>query len=164
MASTTKITKDSLDGIQNLLTDTRTPELLGKILELGLNSLMEMERDEHVGVDSYERSNERTGYRNGYKPRQLFTRVGALNLLIPQTRDGEFYPSVLERYQLSEKALVIALAEAYVQGVSTRKMKKVTEELLGKEFSSTAFENSPGNQTITRGFMNLQKKSCTSST
>ena len=136
MASTTKITKDSLNEIQNLLTDTNTPELLGKILEIGLNTLMEMERDEHVGVDSYERSNERTGYRNGYKPRQLYTRVGALNLLVPQTRDGDFYPSVLERYQRSEKALVIALAEAYIQGVSTRKMKKVTEELLGKEFSS----------------------------
>ena len=87
-------------------------------------------------MESYERSEDRKTYRNGYKPRQLNTRVGSLNLMIPQTRDGEFYPSILERYQRSEKALVLALAEAYFQGVSTRKMKQITEELLGRDFSS----------------------------
>ena len=69
---------------------------------------------------------------------ELYTRVGTLVLQVPQTRDGAFYPSILERYQRSEKALVLALAEAYLQGVSTLKMKKVTEQLMGKEFSSAS--------------------------
>jgi len=137
MAKTqTKVTKDFLDEFQNLLTETKSSDLLGRIIEIGLKSIMEMERDAHIGVDSYERSEDRTTYRNGYKPRQLNTRVGCLNLAIPQTRDGQFYPSILERYQRSEKALVLALAEAYFQGVSTRKMKQITEELLGRDFSS----------------------------
>ncbi len=137
MAKTqTKVTKDFLDEFQNLLTETKSSDLMGRIIEIGLKSIMEMERDAHIGVESYERSEDRKTYRNGYKPRQLNTRVGSLNLMIPQTRDGEFYPSILERYQRSEKALVLALAEAYFQGVSTRKMKQITEELLGRDFSS----------------------------
>jgi putative transposase len=90
------------------------------------------------GVGSYERGDERRSYRNGYKSRTLYTRVGPLVLQVPQTRDGVFYPSILERYQRSEKALVLALAEAYFQRVSTRKMKVVTEILMGKEFSPTS--------------------------
>jgi len=112
--------------------------LMTEILRLGIQNLMELERDEHIGVGSYERGEDRLDYRNGYKSRTLYTRVGTLVLQVPQTRDGQFYPSILERYQRSEKALVLALAEAYLQGVSTRKMKKVTEELMGKEFSHTS--------------------------
>jgi putative transposase len=110
--------------------------IMAEILRLGVQNLMELERDEHIGVGSYERGEERRSQRNGFKSRTLYTRVGPLILQVPQTRDGQFYPSVLERYQRSEKALVLALAEAYLQGVSTRKMKRVTEELMGKEFSS----------------------------
>ena len=131
-----KDTKDFSEEIQELLKETHNPGLLGKIIAIGLQKIMEAERDAHIGADSYERSESRRTYRNGYKPRQLNTRVGCITLQIPQTRDGEFYPSILERYQRSEKALVLALAEAYLQGVSTRKMKKLTEELLGREFSS----------------------------
>lgn len=116
-------------------------DLCAEILRLGLQKLMELERDEHIGADRYERSEERRTSRNGFKPRQLYTRVGKLNLRVPQTRDGEFYPTILERYQRSEKALVAALGEAYVQGVSTRKMAKVTEKLMGREFSSTSISN-----------------------
>ncbi len=90
------------------------------------------------GIGNYERGDNRQGYRNGFKPRTLYTRVGPLVLQVPQTRDGVFYPSILERYQRSEKALVLALAEAYFQRVSTRKMKVVTEILMGKEFSPTS--------------------------
>jgi transposase-like protein len=119
------------------LLETDRENLLAEILQLGLQGLMELERDHHIGAARYERIARRQTTRNGYKPRQLYTRVGTLQLRVPQTRDGEFYPSILARYQRSEKALVAALAEAYVQGVSTRKMKKVTEQLLGKEFSAS---------------------------
>jgi len=131
-----KITKDFSENLQELLGETKNPGILGKIIEIGLQKIMELERDAHIGAGSYERSGSRKTYRNGYKPRKLNTRVGCITLQVPQTRDGEFYPSILERYQRSEKALIIALAEAYVNGVSTRNMKKITEELLGKEFSS----------------------------
>jgi len=137
MTSTNKNTKDLSEfQLANLLA-TDSEHLLEEILKLGLQQLMELERDHHIDADRYERSAQRQTTRNGYKPRTLYTRVGTLNLRVPQTRDGEFYPSILERYQRSEKALVAALSEAYVQGVSTRKMAGVTEELLGKEFSAS---------------------------
>ena len=137
MTSTNKNTKDLLQfQLANLL-ETGRENLLEEILQLGLQQLMELERDHHIDADRYERTDQRQTTRNGYKPRQLYTRVGTLHLRVPQTRDGEFYPSILARYQRSEKALVAALSEAYVQGVSTRKMAKITEELLGKEFSAS---------------------------
>ncbi|MCP4312215.1 MAG: hypothetical protein GY790_13195 [Bacteroidetes bacterium] len=86
----------------------------------------------------YKRGEDRQDYRNGYKSRTLYTHVGSLVLRVPQTREGQFYPSIMERYQRVEKALVLTLAEAYLQGVSTRKMKRVTEEFMGKEFSHTS--------------------------
>lgn len=137
MTSTNKNTKDLSQFQLATLLETGNDNLLEKILQLGLQGLMELERDHHIGADRYERTDERRTTRNGHKPRTLYTRVGTLNLRVPQTRDGEFYPSILERYQRSEKALVAALSEAYVQGVSTRKMAKVTEELLGKDFSAS---------------------------
>jgi transposase-like protein len=137
MTSTEKDTKKNEEFQLEDLLASGSENLLGEILQLGLQQLMELERDDHIGAAHYERSDQRRTSRNGYKPRQLYTRVGTLHLRVPQTRDGEFYPSILERYQRSEKALVAALAEAYVQGVSTRKMAKVTEQLLGKEFSAS---------------------------
>ena len=140
MIAMTSEGKDTKDSSQFQLADllaSGSENLLAEILQLGLQQLMELERDEYIGADHYERTDHRRSSRNGYKPRRLYTRVGTLHLRVPQTRDGEFYPSLLERYQRSEKALVAALAEAYVQGVSTRKMAKVTERLLGKEFSAS---------------------------
>jgi len=110
-------------------------DLLAKILELGLQALMEAERDVHVGAAPFERTGVRRTQRNGYKPRTLKTRVGTLELRIPQTRDGRFYPSMLERYQRSEGALIASLAECYVQGVSTRKVAEICEELFGGSLS-----------------------------
>lgn len=110
-------------------------DLLAKILELGLQALMEAERDTHVGAEPFERTGVRRTQRNGYKPRTLVTRVGTLELRVPQTRDGRFYPSLLERYQRSEGALIAALAECYVQGVSTRKVSSICEELFGEGMS-----------------------------
>lgn len=110
-------------------------DLLAKILELGLQALMEAERDAYVGAAPFERTGVRRTQRNGYKPRTLTTRVGTLELRVPQTRDGRFYPSMLERYQRSEGALIAALAECYVQGVSTRKVASICEELFGEGVS-----------------------------
>jgi len=110
-------------------------DLLARVLELGLQTLMEAERDAYVGAEPFERTGKRRTQRNGYKPRTLRTRVGSLELRVPQTRDGRFYPSLLERYQRSEGALVTALAECYVQGVSTRKVASICEELFGEGLS-----------------------------
>ena len=93
---------------------------------------------EAVGAEKGERSEGRLSYPSGYYTRSLITRVGKLELRVPQDRQGRFSTELLERYQRSEKALVAALAEMYVQGVSTRKVKQVTEELVGYAFSALA--------------------------
>jgi transposase-like protein len=133
-----QFTKRNAEDVISELSNYHGEDLISEIVRLGIQNLMELERDEHIGVGSYERGEDRRSQRNGYKSRMLYTRVGTLVLQVPQTRDGQFYPSILERYQRSEKALVLALAEAYLQGVSTRKMKLVTEQLMGKEFSSAS--------------------------
>jgi len=91
-------------------------DLLAEVLRLGLERLTEAERDAYVNAEPHERSEERQARRNGYRTRQLVTRAGELELAVPRTPDGEFDPFLLERYQRSEKALVAALAECYVQG------------------------------------------------
>jgi len=102
-----------------------------------LNSAMLAERSAHLGAGPYERSAARTGYANGYKGKSLKTRLGTLSLKVPQTRDGEFYPQSLTRGLRSERALGLAIAEMYVQGVSTRRVKRIVEELCGTDVSST---------------------------
>ena len=92
---------------------------------------------EALGAGKSERTADRAGYRSGYYDRKLITRVGVLELRVPQDRAGHFSTELFERYQRSEKALVSALAEMYVQGVSTRKVKAITEELCGHSFSAT---------------------------
>ncbi len=109
-------------------------DLYEAVMRAGLQALMEAERDVHVGAAPFERGERRTAQRNGYKPRTLVTRVGTLELRVPQTRDG-FYPSLLERDQRSEGVLMSALAECYVQGVSTRKVAAICEELFGDRLS-----------------------------
>jgi transposase-like protein len=98
---------------------------------------MRLERQSHLGVGPYERSEDRQGYANGYKPKTVKTRVGELTFAVPQVRDGGFYPSSLEKGLRSERALKLALAEMYVQGVSTRRVAKITEQLCGFEVSSS---------------------------
>jgi len=110
-------------------------DLFAEIVGAGIQALMEAERDVHVGAERFERTGVRRTQRNGYKPRTLVTRVGTLELRVPQTRDGRFYPSVLERYQRSEGALIATLAECWVQGVSTRKVAAICRELFGDEVS-----------------------------
>lgn len=102
-----------------------------------LNEAMKLERSEVLGAAPYERSEQRAGYANGYKPKTVATRFGKITLNVPQARGVQFYPSALERGERSERALKLALAEMYVQGVSTRKVAAITEELCGFEVSSS---------------------------
>jgi len=112
------------------------PDLLRPLIQAVLQEVLETEMDEALQAGKHERSAERLGYRSGYYRRSLVTRVGQLELRVPQDRQGHFSTAVFERYQRSEKALVAALAEMYVQGVSTRKVKAITEELCGHEFGA----------------------------
>ncbi len=111
-------------------------EEMGKSLEILFNTAMLLERERYLGAAPYERTEEREGYANGFKPKTVRTRLGALALSVPQTRDSQFYPKSLEKGLRSERALKLSLAEMYVQGVSTRKVAKITEELCGFEVTS----------------------------
>jgi transposase-like protein len=102
-----------------------------------LQTVLEGEMTEFLGAAPGERTASRSGYRAGYYSRSLVTRIGKLELSVPRDRNGEFSTALFERYQRSEKALVAALAEMYVQGVSTRKVKAITEELCGHTFSAS---------------------------
>jgi putative transposase len=120
---------------QSILTDD--PDFLRLIVERVIQELLEAEMTAHLHAEPYERNAVRTGYRNGYKPRQLNTRVGTLTLQVPQDRDGSFSTQLFARYQRSEKALVLALMEMYVEGVSTRNVREITEVLCGTSFSKS---------------------------
>ena len=108
---------------------------LAKLVESVLNQILEAQVAESLGAGRHERSEERQGYRNGYRLRTLSTRVGPVTLQVPQTRDGNFSTDIFRRYQRSEQAFVLALMEMVVQGVSTRKVSVITEELCGASFS-----------------------------
>ena len=113
------------------------PDWLRSLVSEVVQQVLEGEMDEALRAGKGERTPERLGYRSGYYTRTLVTRVGKLTLRVPQDRNGRFRTEVFERYQRSEKALVVALAEMYLQGVSTRKVKEVTEQLCGHEFSAS---------------------------
>lgn len=121
--------------VKELVTEDTQPlrELLQKVMQ----ETLEAEMDKLLGAERYERTSMRTGYRSGYYERTLITRVGPIELRVPQDRDGRFSTEIFERYQRSEKALVSALAEMYVQGVSTRKVTEITEALCGQSFSAS---------------------------
>src|SRR4051812_47597090 len=112
-------------------------DLLKAVVAATLQQTLEAEMDEALGAEKSERTPGRLGYRAGYYGRTLITRVGKIELRVPQDRQGRFRTEVFERYQRSEKALVMAMMEMYLQGVSTRKVKAITEELCGHEFSSS---------------------------
>ena len=107
------------------------------VLQSVLQEILEAEMTEALGASKSERTADRVGHRSGYYDRKLITRVGVLELRVPQDRAGHFSTELFGRYQRSEKALVSALAEMYVQGVSTRKVKAITEELCGHSFSAS---------------------------
>ena len=121
--------------VQEVMLDD--PGFLREIVQRVVQQVLEVEMTEHIGAAPYERVEGRTGHRNGYKPRMLRTRVGTLNLYVPQDREGTFSTKLFSRYQRNEKALVLALMEMYVEGVSTRKVKDITEALCGTSFSKS---------------------------
>jgi len=113
-------------------------DLIKALMKEALQEVLEGEMTDFLGAGPGERTESRSGYRAGYYGRSLVTRIGKLELRIPRDRGGEFSTALFERYARSEKALVAALAEMYVQGVSTRKVKAMTEELCGHSFSASA--------------------------
>jgi putative transposase len=113
-------------------------EVLPELIRIVINAAMQAERSEHLQAGPYQHSEERRGYANGYKPKTMRTRVGDITFAVPQVREGGFYPQALEKGLRSERALTLALAEMYVQGVSTRKVKAITEQLCGVSISSSA--------------------------
>jgi putative transposase len=123
-----------LDTVRAALTEEM--DWLKPLVQEVLQQVLEAEMEECVGAGQSERTETRTSYRSGHYRRGLVTRVGPIELRVPQDRQGRFRTELFERYQRSEKALVAALAEMYIQGVSTRKVKAITEELCGHEFSS----------------------------
>lgn len=112
-------------------------DFLRELVRRTVQQVLEAEMPSFLGAGTYERNGERRGWRNGYKPRTLKTRVGELELMVPKDRDGEFQTELFERYQRSEKALVLAMLEMYVGGVSTRKVSAITEALCGLEVSKS---------------------------
>ena len=129
-------------SVQGVLLDD--PGFLREIVQRVLQEVLEAQMTEHVGASPYERVERRTGRRNGHKPRALRTRVGALNLLVPQDREGTFSTRLFSRYQRNEKALCLALMEMYLEGVSTRKVKDITEALCGTSFSKSTVSSLAG--------------------
>jgi len=110
---------------------------LPELIRIVINAAMQAERQAVLQAGPYERTPERRGRANGYKPKVVTTRVGKIAFDIPQVREGGFYPHALEKGLRSERALTIALAEMYVQGVATRKVAAITEQLCGVELTST---------------------------
>lgn len=128
---------DLYQTVLQLLTEHGSARL-AEGFRLLLNEAMLQERAAVLHAQPYERCEARLGLANGFKPKTLATRMGAVELRIPQVREGiDFYPSALERGVRSEQALTLAMAEMYVQGVSTRKVSKIVEELCGHQVSST---------------------------
>jgi transposase-like protein len=125
-----------LDSIVQLLAEHGF-DGMAQAIEVLMNEAMKLQRSEALGALPYQRTADRRGYANGFKSKTVNSRLGTLKLEIPQTRDVEFYPTVLERGERSERALKLAVAEMYVQGVSTRKVAAITAELCGLDVSST---------------------------
>ena len=128
--------KTGLIDVKELL--QRDEDFLRAALQALAQAALEAQMTETIGAAKGERTEARLAYRSGYYSRSLITRVGTLELRVPQDRDGRFSTELFQRYQRSEKALVGTLAEMYVQGVSTRKVKAVTEALCGHAFSASA--------------------------
>ena len=128
------LTEELLHG---LFSSNGRDQAVAKLLEEIFNQVLIAQSKEQIGADPYERTDERTAYRNGFRDRQLTTRVGHLHLRVPRHRNGDFSTELFERYQRSEQALVLAMMEMVVNGVSTRKVENITEELCGKKFSKS---------------------------
>ena len=112
-------------------------DVVPELIHILINAAMQIERQRYLGVEPYERSPERRGRANGYKPKTMATRMAKIAFDVPQAREGGFYPQALEKGLRSERALKLALAEMYIQGVSTRKVAAITQQLCGFDVSSS---------------------------
>ena len=130
------LTLDS-DILKGLFTAEGRDEAFAGLVSVILNQALSAQASEQIGAEPYERSEDRRTYRNGYRERELCTRVGKLRLMVPRLRNGEFSTDLFQRYQRSEQALVLAMMEMVIQGVSTRKVSAITEELCGTSFSKS---------------------------
>jgi transposase-like protein len=130
------ITIDS-EILHHLFLKETKDEGMAKFLESILNQILQAQAAEQIKAEPYERTEERQDYRNGYYPRNLVTRVGTLTLRVPRLRNGKLTTDIFHRYQRSEQALLLALMEMVVNGVSTRKIEEITYELCGAEFSKS---------------------------
>jgi transposase-like protein len=123
--------------LHGLFSNNGRDQAVTKLMEEIFNQVLLAQSEDQIGAAPYERTNERTCYRNGFRDRNLTTRVGHLTLHVPRLRNGDFSTELFERYQRSEQALVLAMMEMVINGVSTRKVERITEELCGKKFSKS---------------------------
>jgi len=123
--------------LHGLFTSNGRDEAFSKLLESILNQVLDIQSTEQIGAKRYERNGMRKAYRNGIRERQMTTRIGTIVLDVPRHRQGHFQTDLFDRYQRSEQALVLAMIEMVINGVSTRKIQKVTEELCGQSFSKS---------------------------
>lgn len=130
------ITLDT-DLLKDLFSFEGRDKAFASLMQTILNQVLEHQVSEQVGAKYYERTEGRQAYRNGYRERTMRTRVGTLTLTVPRLRDGNFSTELFERYQRNEQALVLAMMEMVVNGVSTRKVSAITEELCGTAFSKS---------------------------
>lgn len=130
----------------------------GEALRILVNEASKIERAHFLNAQPHERTTERADYANGFKPKTVMTRVGELTFAVPQVRNGGFYPSALEKGTRTEQALNIALAEMYVQGVSTRKVTDILTKLLGPEVSISSTQVSRAAEQLDAGLANWRER------
>lgn len=123
--------------LKDLFSQTGRDSAIATLMENILNQILQMQATEQIHADRYERTDERAAYRNGTRERQMKTRIGTLTLEVPRLRNGNFSTELFQRYQRSEQALVLSMMEMVIQGVSTRKVSAITEELCGTSFSKS---------------------------
>lgn len=131
----------NLEDLKEKVESSSLDSIVKASLTIILNSLMENQRDEYINALPHERTEERRGHRNGYYERELLTGVGSIKLKVPRTRDGEFSTTVFEKYKRCDQALMLSMIEMVVNGVSTRRVTKIVEELCGTSVSKSLVSN-----------------------
>jgi len=131
----------NLEDLKEKVENSSLESIVKASLTIILNSLMENQRDEYINALPHERTEERRGHRNGYYERELLTGVGSIKLKVPRTRDGEFSTTAFQKYKRCEQALILSMIEMVVNGVSTRKVTKIVEELCGTSVSKSLVSN-----------------------
>jgi len=127
----------NFDQIKDSVMNSNMTAVIKAAIVLILNEMMERERDAHLKAASYERSDERRDYRNGYYERGLVMAIGKVNLRVPRTREGNFSPSIFEKFSRMDQTLILSLLEMVINGVSTRKVTKIVEQLCGESVSKS---------------------------